>query len=323
MAYAIYIAAAAVIGLLIGFVALSVLWLKSTVMKNIRSRTLGLISVYDELLEEKSRELTELAEHDAWQSGKAEETEAAAVGRGNISPRTGEGAEALSAAQMLQMTERSGGAVYRERTLGSVYRKIRESFAFDPNEILAELEEEKAQTAQKAEKAQKAGKAQKVQNAQKAQKSQKAQKNQKTQNEHNEQNERETQKTQKAQKTGSPAGRLLRELSPDTIYRLSSMPRETQEAILREALDDEGAALLKEYMQTHRTFSALGFYDHLRLRAACEPDKAYLHIPRGMWAGCTKYGGAEIVPDDEICEGFCLEESNILYDYSIRMRELS
>ena len=101
------------------------------------------------------------------------------------------------------------------------------------------------------------------------------------------------------------------------------MPRETQEAILREALDDEGAALLKEYMQTHRTFSALGFYDHLRLRAACEPGTAYLHIPRGMWAGCTKYGVAEIVPDDEICEGFCLEESNILYDYSIRMRELS
>ena len=317
MAYAIYIAAAAVIGLLIGFVALSVLWLKSTVMKNIRSRTLGLISVYDELLEEKSRELTELAEHDAAQSGKAEETEAAAVGRGNISLRTGEGAAALSAAQMLQMTERSGGAVYRERTLGSVYRKIRESFAFDPNEILAELEEENAQTAQETQNEQN------PQKAQRAQKSQKAQKNQKTQNEHNEQNERETQKTQKAQKTGSPAGRLLRELSPDTIYRLSSMPRETQEAILREALDDEGAALLKEYMQTHRTFSALGFYDHLRLRAACEPGTAYLHIPRGMWAGCTKYGVAEIVPDDEICEGFCLEESNILYDYSIRMRELS
>ena len=194
MAYAIYIAAAAVIGLLIGFVALSVLWLKSTVMKNIRSRTLGLISVYDELLEEKSRELTELAEHDAWQSGKAEETEAATVGRGNISPRTGEGAEALSAAQMLQMTERSGGAVYRERTLGSVYRKIRESFAFDPNEILAELEEEKAQNAQTAQETQNE---QNPQKAQRAQKSQKAQKNQKTQNEHNEQNERETQKTQK------------------------------------------------------------------------------------------------------------------------------
>ncbi len=272
MAYAIYIAAAAVIGLLIGFVALSVLWLKSTVMKNIRSRTLGLISVYDELLEEKSRELTELSEHDASQSRKAEETEAAAVGRGNIPLRTGDGAAALSAAQMLEITERSGGAVYRERTLGSVYRKIRESFAFDPNEILAELEAEKAQ---------------------------------------------------KSQKTGSPAGRLLRELSPDTIYRLSSMPREIQEAILREVLDDEGTALLKEYMQTHRTFGTLDFYDYLRLRAACEPDTAYLHIPRGIWAGCTKYGGAEIVPDDEICEGFCLEESNILYDYSIRMRELS
>ena len=55
MIYAIYIAAAAVVGVLIGFVVLSVTWLKKTVAKNIRSKTTELISVYDDLLEEKSR----------------------------------------------------------------------------------------------------------------------------------------------------------------------------------------------------------------------------------------------------------------------------
>ena len=60
MIYAIYIAAAAVVGVLIGFVVLSVTWLKKTVAKNIRSKTTELISVYDDLLEEKSRELAAL-----------------------------------------------------------------------------------------------------------------------------------------------------------------------------------------------------------------------------------------------------------------------
>lgn len=46
MIYAIYIAAAAVVGVLIGFVVLSVTWLKRTVAKNIRSKTTELISVY-------------------------------------------------------------------------------------------------------------------------------------------------------------------------------------------------------------------------------------------------------------------------------------
>ncbi len=269
MVYAVYIAAAAVIGLLIGLVSLSVLWLKSTVMKNIRSRTLGLISVYDELLEEKSRELTTLARQDAAGNAGKAAADAPSVAAAASASQRSTPESALSASQMLEMTERSGGAVYRERELGSVYRKIRENFTFDAGEILTALGDDGPQ------------------------------------------------------KVGCHAARLLRELSPDTMYRLSTMPRETQETILRESLDEDGKALLEEYMQTHRSFGALGFYDYLRLRAACEPETAYLHIPRGMTPGCPEDGSTVVVPDDEICEGFCLEERNVLYDYSIRMRELS
>ena len=48
MVYVIYIAAAVAVGLLIGFVTLSILWLRRNVSENIRSKTVGLLSVYDE-----------------------------------------------------------------------------------------------------------------------------------------------------------------------------------------------------------------------------------------------------------------------------------
>ena len=115
MIYAIYIAAAAVVGVLIGFVVLSVTWLKKTVAKNIRSKTTELISVYDDLLEEKSRELAAL------------EAKQAAIPQQSVSSREPETAQAeavaatLPASEMLGMAERSGGAVYRDDTVGKTY----------------------------------------------------------------------------------------------------------------------------------------------------------------------------------------------------------
>ena len=60
MRYAVYVAAAAAIGLLIGFVTLSIGWLRKNVMHSIRNKTLSLLDTYDDLLEEKSRELSRL-----------------------------------------------------------------------------------------------------------------------------------------------------------------------------------------------------------------------------------------------------------------------
>ena len=134
MIYAIYIAAAAVVGVLIGFVVLSVTWLKKTVAKNIRSKTTELISVYDDLLEEKSRELAAL------------EAKQATIPQQSVSSREPETAQAetvaatLPASEMLGMAERSGGAVYRDDTVGKTYLKIRENFSFRMEELLATMD---------------------------------------------------------------------------------------------------------------------------------------------------------------------------------------
>ena len=133
MIYAIYIAAAMAVGLLIGFVALSIIWLRKTVSNNIRSKTVGLLSVYDDLLEEKSRELAAI-EADLQQHTDSQPGESAAKPGSQNSQQPS--MPTLRASEMLDMAERSGGAVYRDEAVGSVYRKIRGHFSFRVEELL-------------------------------------------------------------------------------------------------------------------------------------------------------------------------------------------
>ncbi len=265
MVYAIYIAAAAVIGLLIGLVTLSILWLRKTVLRNIRSKTVGLISVYDELLERKSRKLA-----DAGTQGEAETDRAAASAAEDAAPARQPAAAPLRASELLGMAERSGGAVYRDRAIGGIYLKIRENFSFRMDEILPLL----ADTAETANE--------------------------------------------------GPACRLLKELKYDTVYRLSTMLPEEQKEILRETLPADGVRLLDDHLRSHPSpFSVLNFYDQLRDLADAEPKGVFLRVPRGSAPERVECGGVVVIPDDEICEGFQLEEGQILYDYCIKERELS
>lgn len=135
MVYVIYIAAAVAVGLLIGFVTLSILWLRKNVSENIRSKTVGLLSVYDELLEQKSRELAAVeAEIEKTGDAQAEKDAAPSLAR----PETAESAaQPLQASEMLNMAERTGGAAYRDDAVGGLYRKIRRNFSFQVEELLS------------------------------------------------------------------------------------------------------------------------------------------------------------------------------------------
>ena len=134
MVYMIYIAAAVAVGLLIGFVTLSILWLRRNVSENIRSKTVGLLSVYDELLEQKSRELAAV-EAEIEKAGDAQAEKDAAPSP--VQPESVEPtAQPLQASEMLNMAERSGGAAYRDDAVGGLYRKIRRNFSFQVEELL-------------------------------------------------------------------------------------------------------------------------------------------------------------------------------------------
>lgn len=259
MLYA-YIGAAAVIGLLIGVVTLSILWAAKVVGQSIRERSIGLISAYDDLLEDKSRQLRELEaevqrrkEEIPAEEPKPQEApaQAAAVG--------------LPPSSFLRTAERISVASYRDSGLGELYHKIRSSFAFAPEEVLSTLP--------------------------------------------------------RREETGGPAGRLLEQLSYETVCQLSTLPGEEQLELLRQVLPQENQAFLEEYAQTNSRFDCVNFYDALRTAAEGEPGPVSLRVsPAGL--GRAYPQGVRVVVDPDICEGFQVEADNVLYDYCIKAREM-
>lgn len=134
MIYA-YIAVALVVGLLIGFAALAVAWLARSVGKSIRSRTLELVSAYDDLLEERSRELAGL---ESRQPAPAPESPAAPAGRPQPAPAPAQGA-ASGRTALMGALEQVLAAPYRDGAAARLYGKIRAGFAFSPAEALARV----------------------------------------------------------------------------------------------------------------------------------------------------------------------------------------
>lgn len=265
MAFIIYIGAALAIGLLIGFVALSILWLRKTIQRNIRSHTIGLLSVYDELLEEKSQELSAVQEEIVEQQPSAA-VETAPQSEGIRQSCTVE--TQVKPGVMLAAAERAATAPYRDGAAGEIYQSIRQNFSFlRVEELLPGL--------------------------------------------------------RGTQTVSGSAQTLLSQLNYDTVYQLSTLPEEQQLMVLRESLTPEGLALLESYLQTHRHFGALAFYDHLRSTASGEAQKARLYVSPGMLAFAGSVAGVELIPNAEICEGFQAEVDGKLYDYCITRRELN
>lgn len=262
MVYAVYIAAAVAVALLIGFVVMSIAMLRQTVLSNIRSKTISLISVYDDLLDEKSRALTRLeADQEAEAEKRAEAGQNADSGDPAAVPK-------LKASEMMDIAQRAGGAMYRDEAMGGVYRKIRENFSFRLDDILPALRSD-------------------------------------------------------TEAAVSPAAELREALDYDTVWRLSTLPEESQLAVLRDTLSGEQAELLNAYLARHEKFNVLDFYENLRAIAELEQGSARLRVPQGLVPEILTQNGVEIIPDAGICEGFQLEEGNVLYDYCIKTRELS
>lgn len=133
MLYA-YIGAAAVIGLLIGFVLLCVIWISRKVSDGIRAKTLDLVSAYDALLETRSRELAEAEAKLRRCQGTSQAGDSA-----GFSPPAAEGT--APGGSILNAAEKIGAAAYRDAAVGQTYQKIKGAFRLDPGGILQSLRE--------------------------------------------------------------------------------------------------------------------------------------------------------------------------------------
>lgn len=118
------------------------------------------------------------------------------------------------------------------------------------------------------------------------------------------------------------AGLLLEQLDFDTCFKLSTLAPEEQYSVLSSALEDCGADLLEEYRQENNRFSIIEFYGWLKQLESSETGKIRMHVSPGSVFDSIPEG-VELVEDSTICEGFQLETGSRVYDYSIKMREIS
>lgn len=133
----VYIAAAIVVALLIGFVALSVSMVAQRVTMSIRERASELLSAYDGLIEKKSQELRKLNAAVASRKAMLEE------GSEDTDALAGAMASQESTVQdnsgFLDVAEKLSSSTYVDPRVGGVYKKIRQSFNFDPMTVIREL----------------------------------------------------------------------------------------------------------------------------------------------------------------------------------------
>ncbi|WP_317855572.1 hypothetical protein [Chakrabartyella piscis] len=125
----LYVGAAIIIGLLVGFVALAILWLAKSVNESIGRKTMNLVSEYDQLLEQKSRELLKSQARE-YTSQRTETTKEIVFSMGTVEQApTG----------IINAAQRMSNTVYRDASVGEIYRKIHEGFACNTKEIFADL----------------------------------------------------------------------------------------------------------------------------------------------------------------------------------------
>lgn len=259
----ICLAVAVVVGVLIGFVTLCVVWTMRVVSQSVRDRSLTLLSTYDGLLEDRSVQLKELDRELARARAELEQLKQSGQPE---APAAEEREPEGDPMAFLKAVERISGTEYRDAGGGTLYRKIRENFDLAPEDVLPAF-------------------------------------------------------TAGAVRQAGPAGQLLEKLEYETVYRLSTLPREEQLELLGQVLAPEERELVADYAVLHRQFDSIAFYDYLQSRAAEESGPVYLRVPPTAPSG--RYPGqVEVVVDEEICEGFQVEADNILYDYCVKMREM-
>lgn len=120
-----------------------------------------------------------------------------------------------------------------------------------------------------------------------------------------------------------PATSILEELSGEIICALATLPHEQQYALLEESLTEIQRELLRRYAAEQKTFDSLHFYDFLREEADREPKAPVIRLAPGAAVEYEAPAGMRVMEDPDICEGIQVEAGNVLYDYSIRIREIS
>lgn len=129
-----WIAIAVVVCLMMGFVLVSVIWTAQVVSRNIRKRTIDLLSFYDGVLEQRGREISR-REKQIEEKLEAASTTVAAV---QEIPASSE-AEPVNPSSFLKAAEQICLTDYQTEGMSEAYRRIRQNFAAPTPQFVQEL----------------------------------------------------------------------------------------------------------------------------------------------------------------------------------------
>ena len=116
------------------------------------------------------------------------------------------------------------------------------------------------------------------------------------------------------------ASKILKELNPDAMYDLCTLPVPQQVSVLREVFTDGLKDMLEEFIETlpsEENFSVLSFKNYVQLIE--KRESPYLHAKLGADDEDYSYVSPYVICefDSNICEGIRIEYQGKLYDYSI------
>lgn len=120
---------------------------------------------------------------------------------------------------------------------------------------------------------------------------------------------------------GEAARRAAQALPVDTVCAMASLTPQQQYELLQTCGEDMNE-MLTAYTEKTTVFSCIGFYEYLHQRAEEETGDCTLYVaPGAVPTGVPE--GITVRSDSGLCEGFLLETAGTVYDYSLRVREIS
>ncbi len=116
------------------------------------------------------------------------------------------------------------------------------------------------------------------------------------------------------------AKKILKELNPEAMYDLCTLPIAQQVYVLRDSLTGRLLDMLEEFISTipsEEEFDVLRFKEYVQL--VYKQESPYLHAKLGEDDEDYSYVSPYVICefDDNICEGIRIEYQGKLYDYSI------
>ena len=122
--------------------------------------------------------------------------------------------------------------------------------------------------------------------------------------------------------SGETARRAAQALPVDTVCAMASLAPQQQYELLQACGGADVNEMLAAYTEKTAVFSCIGFYEYLHQRAQEEAGECTLYVaPGAVLTGVPE--GIAVRSDPGICEGFLLETAGTVYDYSLRVREIS